>query len=420
MGGVTGTFAGAVSNPTIDTLIQKLFPGIQLFGTETGGGQNDIREINGTTWIATNVLWNPALSAYTQANPAQPSAALTIAPNGTVATQTAPANSPTPIVWTSSGGSAATNSVVPEKPGGRLTLQSGSPVMTGDVTGAGTVYYSPYQGATLPIFGGVTWTQYPFAQLPVTLNGSQQLATNVFDIFAFLSAGVVTVAVGPSWATGGGSNTVRGTATALVQVNGIWVNAAAFTGTLFNGSTAFSAGINQATYLGSFFTTGNGQTAMQFKPNAAAGGSNNVLGLFNAYNQKRVTSLCRDSNTSWTYSLLTWRAADGGAGTGNRITFLDGLQQSPVLSEYQCSGAAGAPGATIRVGQNLDSTSATPNIINVSLVSGATYQVMLRVAENFQAQSGVHFIQAMEESDGVNNNQFNAGSQQGLLVSLDM
>lgn len=41
-------------------------------------------------------------------------------------------------------------------PQGRLTLQSGAPVMTGNVSGASTIYYDCYTGQNVPIFNGGT------------------------------------------------------------------------------------------------------------------------------------------------------------------------------------------------------------------------------------------------------------------------
>ena len=39
-------------------------------------------------------------------------------------------------------------------PAGRLSLQSKQPVMFGDITGATTIYYTPYNGITIPIYDG--------------------------------------------------------------------------------------------------------------------------------------------------------------------------------------------------------------------------------------------------------------------------
>ncbi len=52
------------------------------------------------------------------------------------------------------------------QPQGRLTLTSGSPIMTSDVTNGTTVYYAPYTGSYVPIFDGASVKLHQFTSAP--------------------------------------------------------------------------------------------------------------------------------------------------------------------------------------------------------------------------------------------------------------
>ncbi len=44
---------------------------------------------------------------------------------------------------------------------GRLTLTSGSPVVSGDQTAKTTVYFTPYKGNRISLYNGSGWRQQP-------------------------------------------------------------------------------------------------------------------------------------------------------------------------------------------------------------------------------------------------------------------
>jgi hypothetical protein len=133
---------------------------------------------------------------------------------------------------------------------------------------------------------------------------------------------------------------------------------------------------------------------MQFKPSAAAGGSANILGVYNAYNRVRVTATERDSTTGWTYATTTWRKSDNNA--NNSISWMDGLQQSAVLAYTQQVASSGTAGDGASVGIDLDSTSNTPNIIGTTYSGVAGYLFTTSAAETFAPQLGFHYVQGME------------------------
>jgi len=117
--------------------------------------------------------------------------------NGTSALQTvAPGTSGNVLTsngttWTSAastGGGGGSNSIAD----GRLTLTSGSPVTTADVTAATTLYYTPCAGNSISLFDGTsTWTVRTFSELSLSLSG--YTANTNYDIYAFWNGSAVTL-----------------------------------------------------------------------------------------------------------------------------------------------------------------------------------------------------------------------------------
>src|ERR1700734_2159046 len=69
-------------------------------------------------------------------------------------------------------------------PGLRLTLTSNTPVMTSDVTGATTIYYTPYIGNNVITSNGTTLSVGNALQMTLTLNGYQS-SGHIYDIFLY-------------------------------------------------------------------------------------------------------------------------------------------------------------------------------------------------------------------------------------------
>lgn len=284
------------------------------------------------------------------------------------------------------------------RPGGRLTLTSGSPVMTADVSGASGIYYSPYQTALIPIFDGTRFVYYSFPETLVAMTTGAHLPNNAYDVYGCISSGAPFFGIGPSWLAGAVTGTVnlRGTgagSTAIQLLTGIQVNSNPIT--LRNGAALVSGvASGQATYLGSVAPAASGLTNMMFKPAAASGGSNNWLGLYNAYNQVTVVSVERDT-TTWTYSSAIWRAAN--ASNGNRVTFLDGLGQSRAVAKVSVFAAANN-GVTPEIGVNFNSVTVTPSGVHGANSNnvGATSISSNLLAEDTFIGLGLNFSQAME------------------------
>jgi len=234
-------------------------------------------------------------------------------------------------------------------PCGRLTLTTGVPVTTADVTGASavTVFYAPYGGGNqLSLFNGTAWQAYAFEQLSIAVPATTNTA---YDVFAYDNAGVVTLEL-TAWT----NLTTR--ATALVAQNGVYVKTGALT----------------RLYLGSFRTTGvSGQTEDSVTKRY----------VWNYYRRVDRTLLKLDTTVSWPYSLATWRQANGAA--ANQVEVFVGVAEVAinVLVKCQATNDTGTMNVSLGVGEDSTtapvSAAAVGNKIIITATSGATIQATL-------------------------------------------
>lgn len=274
---------------------------------------------------------------------------------------------------------------------GRLSLTTGTPVVTASVTGGTVIYYVPYTGKYVTIYDGSTDSTYSIGtQLTLTLGANWAASTN-FDVFATRSGGN-TVLCSISWT----NLTTRATALDL-STRGYYTN----TGTPScrdSNTTTITLAANQASYLGTFKTkSSTGQVDYIFG-GAAAGGSEAILNVWNNYNRVNVCTNVMDNNASWTYNSSTIRSADNS--TTNRISFVLGLSEDSVESNYASRGVtAAATDAFLSTGIGLDSTTAYATGSSVSFVStpsAATLRSASMVLWNGFPGIGYHYLQALE------------------------
>lgn len=141
-------------------------------------------------------------------------------------------------------------------PGGRLTLTSGTPVTTSDVTGATTVYYTPCKGDRIPLYDGTNWSVYTFTETSQLLSDATKspaaaAANTNYDMFAWMDSSTFRVTRGPAWSTNIAPGTGAGT-TEVEIFNGRYVNKYAIT----NGPAA-----RRGLYVGSIRTDGSTQAS---------------------------------------------------------------------------------------------------------------------------------------------------------------
>jgi hypothetical protein len=172
-------------------------------------------------------------------------------------------------------------------PGGRLTLTSGLPVTTSDVTGATTVYYTPYVNNVICLWDGKLWMPTIFAEVSLALG---TLTSGLpYDVFGFLNSGSLNTEL-LAWTNG----TTR--ATAITIQDGRYCK----------------SGDKTRLYLGTFYTTATTTTEDSL--------ANRFV--FNAYN--RVSrGLLRTGGATNTYGTSAFREWNNG--TDTRINLISGL-----------------------------------------------------------------------------------------------
>lgn len=206
--------------------------------------------------------------------------------------------------------------------GGRLTLTSGTPVTTADVTAVTNVFYTPYVGAAIALYDGVSvWNVLSFAETTLALG--TLTSGRPYDVFGFNNSGTLNLEA-LAWT----SDTAR--ATALVLQDGILVKSGATT----------------RRYLGTFRTTSTTTTEDSFAKRY----------LWNMYNRARRIMSVYDTTNSWTYTIFTFRQANAAA--TNQLDFVVGVAEVAVTADIYAQVSHSVGGVATFVAFGEDSTSA--------------------------------------------------------------
>lgn len=213
---------------------------------------------------------------------------------------------------------------------GRLTLTSGVPVTTADVTAAGTLYWTPYAGNDVALYSGSDWVVFAQAELSI---GVPAAANQVYDVFVDYNAGTPALTL-TAWT----NDTTR--ATALTTQNGVLV----LTGTLGK------------RYVGTVRTV----TASQLNDSLT------LRHVWNYYHRIPRTLLKTDATASWDYSTATVRQANGS--TANQVDLVVGVQEA-MLDLMLTAAAKNSTGVSFVSGIGEDATNA---FVAAGQGSGAT------------------------------------------------
>ncbi len=296
-------------------------------------------------------------------------------------------------------------------PAGRLTLTSGTPVLTSNVSAAGTVYYTPYNGNLAPVWTGTGFVATIFSEVSNILANSATGnagpaaagASSVYDLFVWSNAGAITLTRGPLWTNG----TARSSGTALTRVNGILTNAVAIT----NGPAAGSG-----TYVGTFKTNASGTVDYIFG-SAASGGSAASFGVWNYYNRVLTQTAVTDNGTPYTYVTNSWRAARGS--TSNMVSFIIGFPEDFISAQYrQRIDTAPVLHATQYYGLGFDTANGAAADAFIDAPAAAVFSFKTTVTSTYAPVLGEHFIQAGEFGDGGNLNTIDLDQDATLYVQL--
>jgi hypothetical protein len=215
----------------------------------------------------------------------------------------------------------------------RLTLTSGLPVTTADVTGATTIYASPYSGNSIALHDGTNWNLRTSAEFSLALG--TLTSGRPYDVFCYDNSGVPTLEF-LAWT----NDTTR--ATALTYQDGILVKSGAVT----------------RRYLGTFYTTSTTQTE-DSKANRY---------LWNYYHRAIRPLLVSDPATSWTYTTATYRQANGNA--ANKLNFVIGVQEDAVKAQVNAMVSPGSSNANAFAGIGVNSTTTPSGLSGGEVTSG--------------------------------------------------
>ena len=232
------------------------------------------------------------------------------------------------------------------KPGGRLSLTSGTAVTTSNVTAATTVYYNVHEHPFICI--SLSTGEYRLVRqagtLSVVLNNPNHAADSLYDVFAFLDSGTLRIGTGPAWSSATSRGTGAGT-TEISQDDGVWLNSNDIT--LRNDATTYAVTGGEATYLGTFRTTGSVATTEDSLAKRY---------VWNAYNRRARAMRVTEATNTWAYTTATMRQANGAA--GNQLDFVQGLNEDAVSADVMASVENSSANVLVMVGIGLDATGA--------------------------------------------------------------
>lgn len=201
----------------------------------------------------------------------------------------------------------------------RLTLTTGTPVTTSDVTGATTVYCTPYTGNSIALYDGTNWNIRTSAEFSLALG--TLTSGKPYDVFCYDNAGTPTLEF-LVWT----DDTTR--ATALAYQDGVLVK----------------SGTATRRYLGTFYTTATTTTEDSVSKRF----------LWNYYNRVNKTLFVTDATATWNYTAPTVRQARASA--ANRVEVVVGVNEDAVSADLQVTFANSSANVTVIAGFGLDST----------------------------------------------------------------
>jgi len=203
---------------------------------------------------------------------------------------------------------------------GRLTLSTGVPITTTDVTGATSVLFTPYQGNVVTLWNGSGWQPTKFAETSLALG--TLTSGKPYDVFGFLSSGALALEL-LVWT----NDTTRATAVTLQD------------------GRYCKSGDKTRLHLGTFYTTST-TTTEDSQVNRY---------LWNRYNQAQRSLLKTEATTSWTYTTNTIRQANGS--TANQLNYVTGDAATAVEAHVRAA-ASNTQAASFSAGVGVDSTTA--------------------------------------------------------------
>ena len=257
--------------------------------------------------------------------------------------------------------------------GHRLTVSSGTPITTSDVTGAGTIYLTPFRSSRIPLFNGTVWKQYSVPEISLSLSGI--VSGKNYDVFAYDNNGTVTLELSNAWTT----DTSR--ADAITTQDGVKVKSANLTRRLVGTIRASANNVVEDSNLRRF--------------------------VWNMYNQVSKFLLVTETTASWTYQNNVWRAVNNN--TANSFEYISGDFAKIAIRSFNMTQTSTSNTAATGIG--IDST--TVNSANLFGGTSGTSGTNDHMAHfNGYLSIGYHKITWIELSTTTTQATFFAGGSQ--------
>lgn len=283
-------------------------------------------------------------------------------------------------VWSPAGASI----VVQSLPQGRLTLQSGVPVMTTTTSGVTSIYYTPYVGNRIPIWDGVQMSMRRFDEIQTTTvdftnNPAPVGNLKINDWFIYPDAsGTLRICHGPDWT----DNTTRSAGTILIRQEGLLLNNVAIT----NGPAAM-----RGTYVGTTMsnTTGKLDWIYGVRSSPPVGG---FFGVWNMYFRAYLASFLSDSMGSWTYTSSTPRQANNQPSA--KFEYVSGIAEDVFVGHAQAGSWPDTQGYCLVSGVGYDTINSMNGLVGAN--TGPTSVFVVGTGRFATASLGKHYMAMME------------------------
>lgn len=226
---------------------------------------------------------------------------------------------------------------------------------TGDVTSATTLFYEGVTGNLVPIFNGGIFVPRAVteSQMTLILSATANTANNIYDVCVYDNGGTPAIGTMPAWSTPTAGSGARGTAAAIVQVNGLWVNNIGATVTNNNVGVAVAA--NRCTIVATILIDGvNGQVTFN-----RTYGQSRKWSAWNFYNAVPLYLKGGDPTASWVFNTLTaGQPSNSNSANNLRVVIgLPGIYTDIAFNQIlDTSGSNSASDSGIMIGLNSTTT----------------------------------------------------------------
>ena len=248
---------------------------------------------------------------------------------------------------------------------GRLTLTSGTPVTTSDVTGATSIYFTPYGGNGIDLYSSGAWSTLAFTEITLALGTVTSGAC--YDIFAYNNSGAVAVEK-LIWTT----TTTR--ATALTTQDGVLVK----------------SGDATRRYLGTFYSTSTTTTEDSVTKRY----------LWNYYHRRRRPFLRQETTATWTYTTATVRQANANA--ANQVECVIGVQDTVIYIKAtgMAANSTGGVALQVTIGEDATSSGVAGHLFYAVQAGGVANETFPLFAELVKLPAVGRHYYALEEYSG--------------------